>query len=140
MSMRAALITGAMLIAMGLACDGRDRSSSANVCDADCEVDDRNRTGDLSDAGPHGIDGGYPNECGGEALMKAPLHAPCRVLTDTCSARGTWECDGRETLICRSRGNGQGEFCDGQDNDCDRLVDENDICLDMLLQTFRSPK
>lgn len=86
------------------------------------------------------MDGGYPNDCGGEGFLSAPLHAPCRVRTDICSANGTWECNGPEALVCRSRGNGQGEFCDGQDNDCDSLVDENDICLDMLLQTFRSAK
>lgn len=74
------------------------------------------------------FDEGVVNACGGCKVLDQVIGATCQYRTDICSANGTWQCGGSDSVTCRTSGNGRGEVCDGMDNDCDRGIDEGNVC------------
>lgn len=70
---------------------------------------------------------GLDNDCDSLADEDFPVGADCQVGIGQCVADGKRVCtgDGSGTLCSASPGEGQDEWCDGLDNDCDGLVDED---------------
>jgi 5-methylcytosine-specific restriction endonuclease McrA len=79
------------------------------------------------------------NACGGHERLYHVPDTDCtaygRRWTDhsgtpekalDCTAAGVWQCDGTDDVVCFSKGNGDGETCDGEDNDCDGKIDEGE--------------
>jgi RHS repeat-associated protein len=93
-------------------CDDSDDAISPGASDADCDGSDNNCSGEADDE--------YvptPTECGvGTCAEEGMLECDYGVLTDTCTpGLPSSEC-GSETDSCK----------DGQDNDCDGLIDSDD--------------
>ena len=83
-------------------CDGRD-----NDCDGETDEDD-------VCGGGHDCEPGQTEVCGID-------EGACRAGVRTCNTQGYWsECAGAIDPLP--------EWCDGEDNDCDGLTDEGDLC------------
>ncbi len=92
------------------ACDGLNStscnavvgSSSAEVCD------------------------GLDNDCDGTSDENFNVGAPCSAGLGECATQGVFSCDGLNSTSCNANPpSGSTELCDGLDNDCDGLSDED---------------
>lgn len=71
---------------------------------------------------------GKDDDCNGITDELWPeVGAVCTVGTGECKRVGTFECssDGRGTVCSATPGSPEPELCDGKDNDCDGLIDED---------------
>ncbi len=80
---------------------------------------------------------GVDNDCNG--AVDDPFHQlrlPCSRGTGSCQTSGVWICDqeNRRQLRCDAPDpESEAELCDGEDNDCDDLIDEDfDLNNDLL--------
>ncbi len=115
----------------GEVCDGYDN-------DCDCTAD---TNGDTIRCGPgdEGVDEGFdktlPGTCGPWCVACRYGHAEALCVDGACRMgvcqEGWHDADGRDVNGCEYECTltaGGVEVCDGIDNDCDRLVDEDGVC------------
>lgn len=97
------------------------------VSEGDCDDED-------PEINPEAFDrcDGVDNDCSGaadEAFVEAGLFTPCSVGIGGCRATGTWICTAEgDGLFCTAPPVGipRPEVCDGQDNDCNDIVDDGE--------------
>jgi hypothetical protein len=77
------------------------------------------------DANPPGCDG-LDNDCDGQVDEGFLVGQTCYVGQGACRQAGSWICNaqGSDAECTAVAGTPQAEVCDGEDNDCDGLVDE----------------
>jgi hypothetical protein len=70
------------------------------------------------------------NDCDGDIDNGLNVGGTCTVGPGVCASTGVYICDASGQQVCMVTGAGMGtpEMCDGVDNDCDMLVDEDGVC------------
>jgi hypothetical protein len=116
-------------------CDGQVDEGTAVTCSDGCVVGVRQCVGGvlgacvLDEPGPEVCDG-KDNDCDGETDEGFAVGAACVVSTGGCIAQGTVACseDGSGPFCDAAPASTGVETCDGEDNDCDGIVDEGSPC------------
>jgi MYXO-CTERM domain-containing protein len=117
------------LIDDGLNCPDCACEPTAEVCDGqdnDCdgEIDDGvvNRCGECG-AEPQELCNGLDDNCNGQVDEIFPEEGqPCGGMGEFCTP-GAWDCVNGQ-LECVGGTDQRAEVCDGQDNDCDGVIDD----------------
>ncbi|MCB9739003.1 MAG: putative metal-binding motif-containing protein [Deltaproteobacteria bacterium] len=112
--------------AVGTACDGDDSDLCANgivVCSADklfgqCGVETPANIVDVCN--------GKDDDCDGQTDEDFPIGQPCDGDDPDLCPTGTWTCaaDGTKAECVNEPPAGEGELCNGKDDDCDGETDE----------------
>lgn len=104
-----------------LECDGKEKTR--------CSATARQTTAEICDAKDNDCDGrvdeGATNACNGcDRLDHAPGE-PCSVGMGACQGDGVYRCQGTEAVSCNASARAPTrETCDGEDNDCNGMVDD----------------
>ncbi len=120
-----ACVDGACEVPQG--CVDNDGDTYGALCDAGPDCDDSDAS--INPDGTETCDGA-DNDCDGQTDEDFPIGMSCTVGSGTCSATGTLVCaaGGADTECNASPPMGSAEVCDGLDNDCDGIVDNNGAC------------
>ncbi len=70
------------------------------------------------------------NDCDGDIDNGLNVGGACTVGAGTCASTGVYACDANGQRECMVTGVAMGtaETCDGLDNDCDTMIDEDGVC------------
>jgi len=100
-----------------------------------CDCNDMDRT--VSPVARELCDG-RDNNCDGKVDEVFGVGTQCTVGLGACQAAGKFVCtpDGLRALCAGVPVAAKPEVCDGQDNDCDTLVDEDNVCLTATVGVF----
>jgi hypothetical protein len=72
---------------------------------------------------------GTANACGGCNALPHPKGGSCSIGTGECADSGMYECAGSDDVTCQPTTTTRpAERCDGADNDCDGVTDEDAPC------------